>query len=272
MRDKCRELPAGSPPNSELFVPYLDQSGSNGVYGGVMVYSAKEAADLTKADTPKFGLISLRPQKAGAYVVVTEELLANAAAAAGFLPPLFRGAQSSWIDDKIGTGNGAGELLGFRDCDAVIEIDRSVDDHINYIDLVNMYVRTLGRGNYVWLCSKVNVLAELMTLTDGSGNLIWTTSAREGQPNTLLSLPVFYDELGPTLGSAGDLMLVDLNYYLLKPGMAPTFKSDQGFSNFLGDKITMKMSFWIDGQPWLRSPLTLRDGSNTVSPFIKLAA
>jgi len=116
------------------------------------------------------------------------------------------------------------------------------------------------------------VLAELMTMTDGAGQLAWTTSAREGEPNRFIGLPVFYDELGPALGSAGDLMLVDLAYYLLKPGMPPTLKNDQTFANFLAGKLTIKMTFWIDGQPWLQSPLTLRDGSNTVSPFIKLAA
>ena len=272
MRDMCRELPAGTPPNSELEIPYLDQSGSKGIYAGVLVYSAREAENLTNADTPKFKSIFLKPQKQGAYVVVTDELMANAPAAAGFIAPLFRGAQSAWTDDKIGTGTGAGEPKGFRSCSAVISVDRDTTNRIKYVDAVNMYVRTLGRGRYVWVCSKVDVLAELMTMTDGAGQLAWTTSAREGEPNRFIGLPVFYDELGPALGSAGDLMLVDLQYVLLKPGMPPTLKNDQGMSNFLAGKTTIKMTFWIDGQPWLQSPLTLRDGTNTVSPFVKLAA
>ena len=272
MRDMCRELPAGTPPNAELEIPYLDQTGSKGIYAGMAVYSAKEASDLTNATTPKFKSIFIKPQKVGAYVVVTEELMANAAAAAGFIAPLFRGAQSAWLDDKIGTGTGAGEPKGFRSCSAVISVDRDTTSHIKYVDAVNMYVRTLGRGRYIWVCSKVDVLAELMTMTDGAGQLAWTTSAREGEPNRFIGLPVFYDELGPALGSAGDLMLVDLAYYLLKQGMPPTLKNDQTFSNFLAGKLTIKMDFYIDGQPWLQSPLTLRDGSNTVSPFIKLAA
>jgi len=271
MRDMCRELPPGTPPNSELQIPYLDQTGSKGIYAGAMVYSAKEADNLTKGDTPQFKTITLKPNKAGVYVVVTEELIANAPAAAGFIVPLFRGGQSAWIDDKLGTGTGAGEPKGFRGCSAQIVVERKTTSHINYQDLVYMYARTLGRGKYVWLCNKVTVLPELMLMKDDASRPIWTQNAREGEPNRLINIPVFYDELGPNLGSTGDLMLVDMNYVLLKPGMPPTLKNDQGFSNFIAGKITTKMTFWMDGQPWLQSPLTLRDGTNTVSPFIALA-
>jgi len=273
LRGYCRELPAGTPPNAEIKIPYLDQGGSKGVYGGVAVYSAVEAENVTNLTTPKVGLVTLKPEKVGAYYILTEELRANAATMAQLMPSLMQGAISSYLDDKIETGTGAGECLGFRGCSAEISVERSVDDEVNYIDLVNMLARILTRGNYVWVCQRVGLLPQLMTLTDGAGHLIWTTDALTGAPGgRLMGLPLFYDEIGPALGEAGDIVLVDLSYYLLKPGMPVQMKSDQTFSNFLSGKETIKATFYMDGKPWLQEPLTLRDGTNTVSPFVSLAA
>ena len=273
LRSYCRELPAGTPPNAAIKIPYLDQGGSKGVYGGVAIYSAAEAENVTKLTTPKVGLVTLKPEKAGAYYILTEELRANAPTMAQLMPSLLQGGISSYLDDKIETGTGAGEPLGFRGCSAEISVDRSVSSEINYVDLVNMLARILTRGNYVWVCQRVGLLPQLMTLTDGAGHLIWTTDAQTGAPGgRLMGLPLFYDEIGPALGEAGDLVLVDLSYYLLKPGMPVQMKSDQTFSNFLSGKETIKATFYMDGKPWLQQPLTLRDGTNTVSPFVSLAA
>jgi len=273
LRKYCRELPAGTPPNAEIKIPYLDQGGSKGVYGGVAVYSAAEAENVTNLTTPKVGLVTLKPEKVGAYYILTEELRANAPTMAQLMPSLMQGAISSYLDDKIETGTGAGECLGFRGSSAEISVDRATSNEVNYIDLVNMLARILTRGNYVWVCQRVGLLPQLMTLTDGAGHLIWTDDAVGGAPGgRLMGLPLFYDEIGPALGEAGDIVLVDLSYYLLKPGMPVQIKSDQTFSNFLSGKETIKATFYMDGKPWLQQPLTLRDGTNTVSPFVSLAA
>jgi len=54
--------------------------------------------------------------------------------------------------------------------------------------------------------------------------------------------------------------------------MGATIKSDMGILNFLKDQETIKVSYYDDAKPWITSPLTLRDGTNTVSPFIQLDA
>jgi len=65
---------------------------------------------------------------------------------------------------------------------------------------------------------------------------------------------------------------VNLDYYLIKPGMGAAIKSDNTYGNFLSGIETLKVTYYSDGKPWLTSPLTLRDGTNTVSPFVSLAA
>jgi len=273
LKSLCRTLPAGTPPNAEIKIRSLDQTGSKGLYGGVTVYSAKEADDVTETNTPKLRVISLKPEKIGAYYELTEELRANAATMGGLVGPLLQGAIASFEDDKIQGGTGAGEYLGFDGCSAEISIDRSVANEVNYIDLINMMARILTRGNFVWMCSRVDMLPQLATLTDGAGQLIWARDANTGLPTaSLMGIPIFWNEISPSLGSAGDLRLVNLDYYLIKPGMGAMIDSDKTYSHFKAGIETIRMTYYSDGKPWLTSPLTLRDGTNTVSPFVSLAA
>lgn len=270
-----RRLPAGTPPNAEITFNAFDQSGTKGVYGGVAVYSATEAANVTNLTTPKLLQVKLKPEKVGAYWIVTEEAQANAPQMGAMMGPLVQGAIAAYRDDKIQTGTGAGEFLGFAGCSAEISVDRSEANEINYIDIVNMLSRilTAGSGNYVFVCQRVGLLPQLMTLTDGAGHLIWTENAREGAPAPRLAgVPIFFNEISPALGSEGDLRLVNLDYYLVKPGMGVQLKSDNTYSNFLSGQETIKATYYEDGKTWLTTPVTLRDGTNTVSPFISLAA
>jgi len=128
-----------------------------------------------------------------------------------------------------------------------------------------------GGGRFVWICQKVTMLPQLMFMTDGAGQLMWASNAREGIPApTLGGVPVFFNEISPTLGTEGDMRLVNLDYYMRKPGMGAALKSDNTYANFKSGKETMRMVYYDDGKPWITNALTLQDGTNTVSPFIQL--
>jgi len=269
----CRRLPAGTPPNAPITFNAFDQTGAKGIYGGIAVYSAKEAATVTKLTTHKLLQVSLKPEKVAAYWLVTEEAQANVPQMGAMMGPLVQGAIASQRDDKIQDGTGAGEFLGYVGCGAEIDISRATASEVNYIDVVNMLARILSSGNYVFVCQRVGLLPQLMTMTDGAGHLIWATSAREGMPApTLCGVPIFFNEISPALGSAGDLRLVNLDYYLIKPGMGVQLKSDNTNANFIAGIETIRITYYEDGKTWLTSPITLRDGTNTVSPFVSLAA
>ena len=115
------------------------------------------------------------------------------------------------------------------------------------------------------------MIPQLGSLTDGAGQLIWTRNANDPLPQaTLMGIPIFFNEISPSMGTQGDLRLVNLDYYMRKPGMGAMMKSDNGILNFLKDQETLKVSYYDDGKPWITAPLTLRDGTNTVSPFVEL--
>ena len=270
-----RMAPRTDPPNADFTFNAFDQSGSKGIYGGVTVYSNKELSAQTKTSTPTIMQVSFKPEKIGAYWLVSEESQANAPQMASMMQPLVQGAILSYRDDKIQTGTGAGEFKGFASSPAMIDVARSVDSEVNYVDIVNMIARSMsnGGGRFVWTCQKVTMLPQLMTMTDGAGQLIWASNARDGVPSpTLAGIPIFFNEISPTLGAEGDLRLINLDYYMVKPGMGATLKSDNTYANFLVGNETLRITYYEDGKPWITSPLTLRDGTNTVSPFIQLAA
>jgi len=273
MSSMIRNLPATDPPNSEFTFNAFDQSGAKGIYGGVAVYSSSELATLSETDYPTLMTVTFKPEKTGVFWLVSEESQANTPQMGAMMQPLLNGAILSQRDDKIQTGTGAGEFKGFASSPAMLSIARSVADQVNYIDLVNMIARqmTNGGGKFVWLCQRVTMLPQLMTITNGDGTIMWAQNARDGVPSpTLMGIPIFFNEISPTLGTQGDLRLVNLDYYMRKPGMGATLKSDMGILGFKKGEETLKITYYDDAKPWITSPLTLRDGVNTVSPFIEL--
>ena len=273
MSSMIRNLPETDPPNAEYTFNMFDQSGAKGIYGGVAVYSSKELADLDETDYPTLLTVNFKPEKTGVFWTVSEESQANTPQMGSMMQPLINGAILAQRDGKIQTGTGAGEYKGFASSPAMISIARSVANQVNYVDLVNMIARMMrnGGGKFVWLCQSVTMLPQLMTLTNGDGTIMWAQNARDGIPNpTLVGLPIFFNEISPPLGTQGDLRLINLDYYMRKPGMGATLKSDMGILGFKKGEETLKVSYYDDAKPWITSPLTLRDGTNTVSPFIEL--
>jgi len=273
MSSMIRNLPETDPPNAEYTFNMFDQSGSKGVYGGVVVYSAKELANLSETDYPSLLQVKFKPEKTGAFWTVSEESTANTPQMGSMMAPLLNGAILAQRDDKIQTGTGAGEYKGFASSPAMIAIARHTANRVQYIDLVKMIARMMrkGGGKFVWLCQSVTMLPELMTLTNGDGTIMWAQNARDGVPNpTLVGIPIFFNEISPAMGTQGDLRLINLDYYMRKPGMGATLKSDMGILGFKKGEETLKISYYDDAKPWITAPLTLRDGTNTVSPFIEL--
>jgi HK97 family phage major capsid protein len=81
--------------------------------------------------------------------------------------------------------------------------------------------------------------------------------------------PVIPVEYCATLGTAGDIVLVDLEQYL----MIDKGKVEGASSihvRFLYDEMTFRFVYRVDGQPIWHAALTPFKGTNTLSPFIAL--
>ena len=266
-RPRATVIPAGSPPDAAMNLISLDQSGALGVYSGVVVrWLADETAARQDAGDPRIRTIKIEPQEVSGFIDVSDKLLRNSAAAGPLVQKMLRGAIVSSEETAFMTGDGVGKPLGIIGHPSCVSINRNGAATIVYADLVNMLSRNMG--NPVWVANRT-ALPQLMTMVDANGNLIWQPNAREGQPSTLLGLPLLFNQRSPVLGQEGDISLVDLDYYAIKDGSPLAIFMDPYTQKVNG--VTRIYAFWnVDGQPMLTTPMLEEDGVTTVSPFVTL--
>ncbi len=267
-RPRAQVIPAGDPPDAAITIPALDQSGARGVYAGVQVTWIGEGAQKPQTE-PAFREIKLEPNEVAAHVVITDKLLRNSAAVGALVTNLLRKAIIAAEEDAFLSGNGAAQPLGIIGHPATINIARANANQIGYADIIAMYARAKFGGRLGWIASQT-VLPQLMSMVAaGTNHLAWQPSARDGEPSTLIGLPVQFNDQSPVLGAEGDLILVDLDYYLIKDGSGIAISMSE-HPLFTQNRTIIK-AFWnVDGQPWLNTPLLARDGVSTVSPFVAL--
>ena len=266
-RPRASVIPAGTPPDQTISFPALDQSTNYGMYSGVSVSWIAEGAEKPET-TAKFREISLTPNEVAASMYVTDKLLRNAPAVGAILQKLMRSAIIGAEEDAFMTGNGVGRPLGLQNSAATIDVTRAGATAIAYADLVNMMVRFKTGGSSVWIASRT-ILPQLMNLKDANNNLIWQPNARDGLPGSVLGYPVIFNDQAPVLGQPGDLILVDLSYYLIKDGSGPAISMSEHV-RFVENQTCIKIFWNVDGKCWLNTPLLQRDGVTQISPFVSL--
>ena len=82
--------------------------------------------------------------------------------------------------------------------------------------------------------------------------------------------PVIPVEYCPTLGTVGDIILVNLNEYMLVDMGAPQQASSMHVA-FTTDEMAFRVTYRVDGHPLWKSALTPFKGSATQSPIVALA-
>lgn len=265
-RPRATVISAGSQPDASVSFPALDQSGSKGVYSGVTVDWIGEGAEKPETE-PSFREIDWTPHEVAGHTVITDKLLRNAPAAGDMVQTLLRRAIIASEEVAFVSGDADGKPTGILNSPATIFHNRETANTITYDDLVDMYARMLFGGSLVWIGSQ-SLLPQLMRLRDEGGNLIWQPNAREGAPGTLLGIPFMLNERSPVSGQKGDLILSDLQYYVIKDG-AGIFLDASPHVHFVHNKTVIK-AFWnVDGKPWLTTPLKQENGFD-VSPFVAL--
>lgn len=269
VRPRAAVIPAGDPPDAKITMPAFTQ-GADGVFGGVTVGWIGEGG-AKPATEGHLEEISLEPKEVAAHTVVTDKLLRNWSAASAFISNLLRGAITAAEDFKFLRGNGVGCPLGVINAPGAVKVVRNTAATIIYADIVAMLAKLMpdSVGKAVWIANQ-SALPKIMTLQDANGNYIFIQgNATAGVPATLAGIPIRFNGRTPTLGTEGDLMLVDFSYYLIKDGAGP-FVAASEHVHFTDNKTVIK-AFWnVDGQGWVKNPLTLEDGSTTVSPYVIL--
>ncbi|WP_322925328.1 phage major capsid protein [Paenibacillus campi] len=267
VRPRAIVIPADEEsPDAAITFPALDQGAGSNMYGGVEVNWIGEG-DEKPETSANFKDLTLTPHEVAGHIVVTDKLLRNAPAINTLLPRLFRGAISAAEDDAFLYGNGNAKPTGAVNSPASITINRATANQITYKDIVNMISKVKLGGNLMWAASQ-SILPQLLNMRDEAGNLIFQTNIANAMTGTLLGYPIKFSDNSPVLGQAADLTLTDFGYYVIKDG-AGIFIQASEHPLFKQNKTIIK-AFWnVDGAPWLKAPLVLKNGYE-VSPFVKL--
>lgn len=269
VRSRATVLPAGEPPDAKITMPALDQ-GSNGVLGGVEVYWIGEGDEKPETDA-KLREVSLQPQEVAATMVITDKLLRNWSAASSFINTLLTKAMRAAEDIAFLTGNGVGKPKGVISAPGRLLVNRQTANQISYLDVVMMLSKLLPESvaGAVFVANQ-SAMPQIATLQDGGGRYIYIQGdATKGIPSTLAGVPIIFTGKTPVLGSQGDLLLLDLTYYLIKDGSGPFIAASEHVL-FRQNKTVIKVFWNVDGQPWVVEPLTLENGTTQVSPYVVL--
>ncbi|MEU3161790.1 phage major capsid protein [Streptomyces griseoincarnatus] len=279
VRPRARVVPMES-----LRVPFpaIDSTTNQGsVYGGITTYWTEEGGRL-QSSKPRFGRIVLDAKKLTAYTEIPSELLTDSLISLSmFVDQMFPEALAFAEDQAFLTGDGVGEPLGILNGAAAIPVTRATSSEINFLDVINMYSRMLPQSisRSVWLAAP-DAFPQLaqMALTQGTDGIaspaMWMTGGQaiDGPPISLMGRPVIFTEKVPSMGSAGDLSLVDFGFYLIGDRQAMQAKQSDDFK-FDTDEVAFRVIERVDGRPWLQSAITPANGSaSTLSPIVKLAA
>lgn len=261
--------------------PMIDStSNQSSVFGGMVAYWGEEGAALVDSN-PKFGRAELDAKKLTGLSAVPNELLQDSIVSfSALIESLWPKALAFEEDAKFMAGSGVGEPLGFMGAGNTASIPVTAEtnqpaDTIVYENIVKMYARMLpsSLSSAVWICSP-DAIPELLTMAlsvGTGGNAVFVVNATGPAPMSIFGRPLIISEKAGALGDRGDISFVDLSYYLVGDRQTMTADSSTDF-NFGSDKTTFRIIQRVDGRPWLKSAITPKNGGNTLSPFVELAA
>jgi HK97 family phage major capsid protein len=274
----CQTVTLGDGADS-LEAPVIDETSraTGSRWGGVQVYRRAEA-DTVTASKPKFGAWEIRVEDIMGIAYATDRALRDATSLGQVFADAFADEFSFRIDDEIYRGTGAGQCLGILNSGALVTVAKEAGQAKETVvteNLSKMWARLSprGRSRAVWVYN-VDVEPQLDQLAMAVG-----TGALEPRfvtfgPDSVTRIkgrPLLPLEQAETLGTVGDIALLDLSQYVIarKGGL----QSDESMHvRFLYGERTFRWMQSINGRPKVNSPLTPYKGvGNTTSPFVVLA-
>lgn len=277
---RVRRIPISANANGVKINAIDESSRADGSrWGGILAYWVNEADTLT-ASKPKFRQVELNLNKLIGLCYATDELLQDSAALEAVINAAFPEEFTFKVEDAIFNGTGAGQPEGLLNSAATITVTKDSGDSgitVSTADVLAMWARMWGRSrlNAAWFVNQ-DVEPKLYPLTLGSGTavqLLYTppgTRGNGGEYGLLLGRPVIPVEHCATAGTPGDILLADLSQYVLIDKGAPQ-AAQSLHVRFLNDEMTFRFVYRVDGQSMWNKPLTPKNGSSTLSPFIILS-
>lgn len=252
-------------------------------YGGVQGYWLAEAAQMT-ASKPKLRKVKLEPHELAVLVYVTDKLLnAGGAAVTNWLQKAATSELNWLIGDAIINGNGAGKPKGILNSGSLISVAKSTGqaaDTFNQENIAAMHGRMHARSrrSAIWLMNQdvdpqLDLMVSLVKNVAGSENVGgFQASLYNRDRDTIKNRPIVRTEWNKTVGDVGDVILADMEAYACAFRRSGVSSAASMHLRFDYNETAFRFIMEIDGQPFTESPLTPANGTNTLSPFVTVAA
>jgi len=276
---RCRPLPVSAVSNG-IAIPKIDESSraDGSRWGGLRGYWTGEGGTIT-ASRPKYGKFRLDLDKISVLSYCTDEMLADVPFLGGMLARLVPQEIRFKLENGIVNGSGAGMPLGILVADCTVSQAKETGQAAATLvaeNIIKMYSRMWAPSlaNAVWLVDQ-SVFPQLftMSISVGTGGIpvYMPANGLASAPYGLLfGRPVVPVEHCAALGTVGDILLVDLNEYLLidKGGVQAAASMHV---QFVTDEMAYRWTYRVNGAPWWTSALTPKSGGSTQSCFVSLA-
>lgn len=253
-------------------------------WGGLQAYWAAEAAAYTSSKA-KFRQMQLTANKLIALVYATEEQLEDGTALAAYINQAVPDELSFKMDDAAFNGPGDGMPLGVLFSNAAYVQAKDAGQAaktVSSANILNMWSHLYGRSrkNAAWFINQ-DVEPQLYPLAfqNASGAVLFTgpmytppgVNGNNSEYGLLMGKPVIPVEQCATLGTQGDIVLADMSQYIL--GKKGGVRADSSIHvAFLTGEQAFRFMLRTDGQPLWKKPLTPKNGTNLLSPFVTLQA
>lgn len=257
---------------------------------GVRAYWQVEAA-VANQTKPKLGTSTLRLNKLMALVPLTDELLSDAPALGAYLTPLMARSIRWKVNEALLFGLGNGTPLGALVGPAMIVQAKDSGQATKTVSLTNItnMVARQPPGMYngaIWLITP-DALPSIFGLTLGNYPIYLPLGGGQGAVQSgagvgqglqggpmgmLFGRPMYPSQHAAAFTSQGDISLVNMSWYRTIENSAGMQTATSMHLYFDADATAYRVTFRIDGAPKIVNPIAQAKGTNTLSPFIQLAA
>lgn len=263
--------------NNIAYVVINETDKSSTRAGGVLHYWVDEGTAPT-ASHPLLSRVEFKLRKCGCLGYATDELIADAAALGGELERHFGYELTFGVEDAITEGNGANKPLGYLNAPCVVSVSAETNQAAATIvgpNVTKMWSRLSARSaaNAVWLANRDTIpQLAILTTSVGTAGFAYPYASISAGVLSLWGRPVVFTEYNATLGTVGDLVLIDLSQYrLVRKGGVEQASSIHVM--FTTGEQTFRAFYRCDGAMMPRSAVTPFKGGSTktTSPVITLA-
>lgn len=245
--------------------------------GGVRHYWVDQGTAPTASQT-KLARVELKLRKVGCLGYMTDELVADAVALGGELQAMFTEELVFGVEDAITEGTGAGQPLGYLLAPCLVSVTKETGQTAATITTANLSkmwarMRPRDKKTAVWLINPdCGPQFDVLSIPAGTTALEprYVNYSADGLL-TIKGRPVIETEYNATLGTVGDVVLINLQRYrLIRKGGVEQASSIH--VRFTQGEQTFRAFYRCDGQMLPRAPLTPFKGTtNTLSPVVVLA-